>query len=88
MPYLSVDYDPSDFWSECSSREKRELVDFAIEDGLALPMERSSNGFGVAESYTESELLSLIIDLWSNRHFIDIKNVDELRENLRNKKLI
>lgn len=92
MPYLSVeaevDYDPSDFWEECSSREKQELAEIVIEEGFALPIGKSAGGFSGAESYTEQELLSVITDLWSNRHFIDIKNVDELRENLRNKKLI
>lgn len=92
MPYLSVeaevDYDPSDFWEECSSSEKQELAEIVIEEGFALPIGKSTGGFVGAESYMEKELLSVITDLWSNRHFIDIKNVDELRENLRNKRLI
>jgi len=94
MPYLSVeaevDYDPSDFWCECSSIEKEELVDLAIEEGLASPAKGSGNvGISVVTtSYTEEELAKLLSDLWENRAFIDIKIVDELRENLRNKNLV
>ena len=92
MPYLSVetevDYDPSDFWEECSSREKQELAEFVIEEGLALPIGKSAEGFSGAGSYTEQELLSLINHLWENRNFVDMKIIDELRENLRNKKVL
>jgi len=46
MPYLTVeaevDYDTSDFWWECSSKEKQELVDLAVEEGLALPAKSST----------------------------------------------
>jgi hypothetical protein len=92
MPYLSVetevDYDPSDFWEECSSSEKKELAELVIEDGLALPIGNLAEGFSGAGSYTEQELLSLINHLWENRNFVDMKIVDELRENLRNKKVL
>jgi hypothetical protein len=92
MPYLSVetevDYDPSDFWEECSSREKQELAGMVIEEGLALPIGKSAEGFSGAGSYTEQELLSLINHLWENRNFVDMKIIDELRQNLRNKKVL
>ena len=92
MPYLSVetevDYDPSDFWEECSSREKQELAEIVIEKGLALPIGKSSEGFSGTGSYTEQELLSLINHLWENRNFVDMKIIDELRQNLRNKKVL
>ena len=92
MPYLSVqtevDYDPSDFWEECSSSEKQELAEIVIEKGLALPIGKSSEGFSGTGSYTEQELLSLINHLWENRNFVDMKIIDELRQNLRNKKVL
>jgi hypothetical protein len=92
MPYLSVetevDYDPSDFWEECSSSEKQELAEIVIEEGLALPKGGSTGGFSGAGSYTEQELLSLINHLWENRNFVDMKIIDELRQNLRNKKVL
>ncbi len=92
MPYLSVetevDYDPSDFWEECSSSEKKELAEYVIEEGLALPIGKDTVGFSGAGSYTEQELLSLINDLWENKNFVDMKIIDELRQNLRNKKVL
>ena len=92
MPYLSVetevDYDPSDFWEECSSSEKKELAEYVIEEGLALPIGKSQGSFSGASSYTEQELLSLINDLWENKNFVDMKIIDELRQNLRNKKVL
>lgn len=92
MPYLSVetevDYDPSDFWEECSSSEKKELAEIVIEEGLALPIGKDPVGFSGAGSYTEQELLSLIKDLWENKNFVDMKIIDELRQNLRNKKVL
>lgn len=92
MPYLSVetevDYDPYSFWEECSVGEKKELAELAIRDDLALPIENLSDVFSGAESYVEQELLVLINHIWENRNFVDMKIVDELRENLRNKKVI
>lgn len=94
MPYLTVeaevDYDTSDFWWECSSKEKQELVDLAVEEGLALPAKSGADTriSVAATTYTESELAKLLGDIWENRSFIDMKIVDELRENLRNKNLV
>ncbi len=98
MPYITVeaevDYDTSDFWWECSSKEKQELADLAIEEGLASPSRgKASTGISLATklattSYTEEELAKLLSDMWENRTFFDVKIVDELRENLRNKKLV
>ena len=84
-----LDIDPSEYWSECSNREKEELADYAIEDGYAKekgPIEVDELFEG--SSYTENELAKLLIDIWENRIHFSIAEIDALRQQLReNRKL-
>lgn len=84
-----LDIDPSEYWSECSNREKEELADYAIEDGYANqkgPIEVDELFEG--STYTETELAKLLIDIWENRIHFSIAEIDALRQQLReNKKL-
>lgn len=83
------DIDPSDYWSECSNREKNELADYAIEDGY-------SNKKGPTEvyelfegsTYTETELAKLLVNIWESRHQFSIAEIDALRQQLRENKKI
>jgi hypothetical protein len=84
-----LDIDPSEYWSECSNREKEELADFAIEDGYAQangPV--SPNNLFASSTYTENELAKLLIDIWESRTWFSIKEIDELRQQLRENKKI
>jgi hypothetical protein len=84
-----IDIDPSEYWSECSNREKEELADFAIEDGYAQangPV--SPNNLFASSTYTENELAKLLIDIWESRTWFSIKEIDELRQQLRENKKI
>lgn len=84
-----LDIDPSEYWSECSKREKEELAEFAIEDGYAQANGPVSpdNLFG-STSYTENELAKLLIDIWESRTWFSIKEIDALRQQLRDAKKI
>ena len=84
-----IDIDPSEYWSECSNREKEELAEFVIEDGYAQangPVS-PSNVFG-SSTYTENELGKLLIEIWESRNWFDIKEIDALRQQLRDAKKI
>ena len=84
-----VDIDPSDYWSECSTRDKKELAAYVIEDGYA----KENGPTEVAElfegsTYTENELAKLLVDIWESRTWFSIKEIDELRQQLRENKKI
>ena len=84
-----LDIDPSEYWSECSNREKAELAEFAIEDGYAQangPV--SPNNLFGSTSYIENELAKLLIDIWESRTWFSIKEIDALRQQLRDAKKI
>lgn len=84
-----IDIDPSEYWSECSNREKEELAEFAIEDGYAQangPV--SPNNLFGSSTYTENELAKLLIDIWESRTWFSTKDIDELRKQLRESKKI
>ena len=84
-----LDIDPSEYWSECSNTEKKELADYAIEDGYAKEKGPIEVGelFG-GSSYTENELAKLLVDIWESRNWFSIKEIDELRQQLRENKKI
>ena len=84
-----IDIDPSEYWSECSNREKEELAEFVIEDGYAQANGQvsPSNVFG-SSTYTENELGKLLIEIWESRTWFDIKEIDDLRQQLRDAKKI
>jgi len=84
-----IDIDPSEYWSECSIREKEELAEYAIEDGYAQangPVS-PSNVFG-SSTYTENELGKLLIEIWESRNWFSTKDIDALRNQLREDKKI
>lgn len=84
-----LDIDPSEYWSECSNREREELADYAIEDGYANkkgPIEVDELFEG--STYTETELAKLLVDIWESRIHFSIKEIDELRQQLRENKKI
>jgi len=84
-----LDIDPSEYWSECSNTEKKELADYAIEDGYAKEKGLIEVGelFG-GSTYTENELAKLLIDIWESRNWFSIKEIDDLRQQLRENKKI
>jgi hypothetical protein len=84
-----LDIDPSEYWSECSNTEKKELADYAIEDGYAKEKGPIEVGelFG-GSTYTENELAKLLIDIWESRTWFSIKEIDDLRQQLRENKKI
>jgi hypothetical protein len=84
-----LDIDPSEYWSECSNTEKKELAGYAIEDGYAKekgPIEVEELFEG--STYTENELAKLLVDIWESRTWFSIKEIDELRQQLRENKKV
>ena len=78
-----VDFDPEEFWSECSESEREEISQISIREGYTA----SEKSF-IATSYREEEIAKLIWDIWQNKDFMTIKMVDSLREELRNKRVL
>jgi hypothetical protein len=84
-----IDIDPYEYWSECSTRERKELAEYAIEDGYAKengPTEIDELFEG--STYTETELGKLLIEIWESRNWFSIKEIDSLRNQLREDKKI
>lgn len=79
-----IDIDASEYWSDCSTREKKELAEYAIEDGYAQANGPISpdNLFG-SSTYTENELAKLLIDIWESRTWFSINEIDTLRQQLK-----
>jgi len=82
-----VDVDPAEYWDQCTDREKRELADCVIDEGLATAAEETWKG-GRGQTYTDQELIRLLDDMWKNRQHIDLKIVDQLRAQLKEKKIL
>jgi hypothetical protein len=84
-----IDIDPSEYWSECSTRERKELAEYAIEDGYA-----QENGSTEVDelfegsTYTENELAKLLVNIWESRNWFSINDIDALRNQLREDKKI
>lgn len=92
MATIDVEVDIDDILWEMSDYEKEELCQQLIEDGYG-PGPEDFNGMELsdvlqAETYSEHELVSLIVDLWQNRLHIDHKLVDELRAQLRKRSVL
>ncbi len=92
MATIDIEVDIDDILWEMSSSEKEELCQQLIEDGYG-PGPEDFNGMELgdvlqAETYTETELISLLKDMWTNRHFIDHKLIDELRRQLRERRVL
>jgi hypothetical protein len=84
-----IDIDPSEYWSECSTRERKELAEYAIEDGYAQengPTEVDELFEG--STYTENELAKLLVNIWESRNWFSINDIDALRNQLREDKKI
>lgn len=92
MTSVSVDICIDDIIWDMSSSEKEELCQQLIEDGYG-PGPGDFNGMELdevlqAETYTETELISLFKEMWTNRRFIDHELVDELRGQLRERRVL
>jgi len=83
---VEVDVEIDDILDNISSSEKRELCEQLIEDGYA--PRAFANIDRRVETYTESELQDLLDKMWENKHFFDIKLVDELKKMLRERNII
>jgi hypothetical protein len=78
-----VDIDPSDYWSECSIRDKKELAEYAIEDGYAQKQPIKVGELFNGSTYTETELGKLLLEIWENRNWFSIKDIDAIRNQLK-----
>jgi hypothetical protein len=78
-----VDFDPEEFWSECSDREREEISLISIREGYT-----SGEKAFITTSYREEEIAKLILDIWQNKDFMTVQMVDSLREELRNKRVL
>lgn len=84
-----INIDSSEYWSKCSNWEKEELTEFAIEEGYAQANGSvSANDLFKSSTYTENELAKLLIDIWESRNWFSIKEIDVLRQQLRDAKKI
>lgn len=92
MATIDVEVDIDDILWEMSTSEKEELCRELIEDGYG-PGPEDFNGMELdevlqAETYSETELISLFKEMWISRNFIDHKLVDELRRQLRERNVL
>lgn len=88
---ITVDIDIDDILWGMSTSEKEGLCRELIQDGYG-PGPEDFSGMELDEvlqgqSYSETELISLFKDMWTNRNFIDHKLVDELRRQLRERRV-
>ena len=84
--------DIDDILWEMSTSEKEDLCRELIQDGYS-PGPEDFNGMELdevlqAETYTDAELVKLFKDMWTSRRFIDHKLVDELRAQLRERRVL
>ena len=58
MPYFTseIEIDVDEFWSECSKREKEELIDILEEDGLVIRTGRDEDDLPSIKDLEWSEL--------------------------------
>ena len=92
MATIDVEVDIDDILWEMSTSEKEELCQQLIEDGYG-PRLEDFNSMQLqdvlqAETYTESELVDLFKKMWNSRTHIDHKLIDELRAQLRERKVL
>jgi len=92
MATIDVEVDIDDILWKMSTSEKEGLCRDLIQDGYG-PGPEDFNGMELdevlqGESYSETELVSLFKDMWTNRNFIDHKLVDELRRQLRERRVL
>ena len=92
MATIDVEIDIDDILWEMSASEKEELCQELIQDGYGTGPEAFSDmeldEVLQAETYSETELISLFKEMWTNRNFIDHKLVDELRGQLRERRVL
>ena len=95
MATIDVEIDIDDILWEMSTSEKEDLCRELIQYGYGPGPEdfKDFNDMELdevlqAETYTETELINLLKDIWTNRHFIDHKLVDELRGQLRKRRVL
>lgn len=92
MTSINVDVDIDDILWEMSTSEKEELCQQLIEDGYG-PEPEDFNSMQLqhvlqAETYNESELVDLFKKMWNGRTYIDHRLIDELRAQLRERKVL
>jgi len=88
----TIDIDIDDILWDMSTSEKEDLCNELIEEGYG-PGPEDFNGMELdevlqADIYSETELISLFKDMWVSRNFIDQKLVDELRGNLKERRVL
>ena len=87
MPYLTIDssadFSTSEIWDECTSDEKMRFVEYATEEGFINRSEKYN-----PSSYTEQEIARLLVDIWENKHHMQISDLDEIRASLREKNIL
>ena len=82
---VDIDVDIDDVLYEMSTHEKEELCQSLIEDGYGPGV---SGEHWLAETYTDQQLIQLFNDMWANRIHIDLKQIDQLRSQLEDQKLV
>ena len=92
MATIDVEVDIEDILWEMNTSEKENLCQELIEDGYG-PGPEEFSGIELdevlqAETYSETELISLFKEMWASRRFIDHKLVDELRAQLRKRNVL
>lgn len=92
MATIDVEVDIDGILWKMSTSEKEGLCRELIQDGYG-PGPEDFSGMELDEvlqgqSYSETELVSLFKDMWTNRNFIDHKLVDELRRQLRERRVL
>ena len=92
MATIDVEIDIDDILWEMSASEKEDLCRELIQDGYG-PGPEDFNGMELdevlqAETYSETELISLFKEMWTSRNFIDHNLVDELRGQLKERKVL
>jgi len=92
MATIDVEIDIDDILWEMSASEKEDLCRELIQDGYGPGPEAFSNmeldEVLQAETYSETELISLFKEMWTSRNFIDHNLVDELRGQLKERKVL
>jgi steroid 5-alpha reductase family enzyme len=78
MANINVNLDWDDFLWECSQTEKQKIIDSLWDDGY-VPNTVSDGEFEmVATTHTESELIAVLHNIWRNRLFIDMRDIESL----------
>ena len=88
----TIDIDIRDISGGLSHSEAKSLCKELIEEGYG-PEDGEFNGMDLndilfTETHTERELVSLFKDIWLNRIFIDHRTIDEIRSNLKERRVL